>query len=158
MKMQLLKKKVRRRWEQVNSYLGKLTASESAYIKEIKAFGDRRYKKTWIAALCRLEAISIYEGCLDAWQLIIHDLNIGPNHSLYEYRHEILDEFLAYSDAMNMIKMGLEQVFASSDFTADEQREARNNGFFELLEGRKEQLRGTSIPIGSIGQFAGTNA
>ncbi|WP_250565061.1 hypothetical protein [Adonisia turfae] len=125
---------------------------------EIKAFGDRRYKKTWIKALARLEATLYYRYCLDACNLILYDLNFTPDHPDYEYRHEILDEFLMYPDGLDLIKQGLEQIFMSTDFTADEQQEAGQNGFFELLAGRKEQLRGAGIPVGSVRQLTGVNA
>ena len=158
MKMQQLKKRVWKSWSKLNSFKGKLTGSLDDHVREVRLFGDRRYKKTWIAALARFEATLHYKGTLDPWTLIVHGFNFTQDRWDYEYRNEILDEFLMYEDGLDIIKAGLEQIFTSTDFTADEQQEARNNGFFELLEGREKQLRGTGVPVGSIGQLAGANA
>ena len=158
MKIQQLKKRVWKVWTTINSYCGELTSSPDDYVREIKEFGDRRYKKTWEAAYARLSAIAIHRGTLDAYSLILYTLNFTPEHPDYDYRDQILDEFMMIPDALDLIKMGLEQIFTSSDFTADEQREASHNGFFELLAGRKDQLRGTSIPVRAIGPLTGINA
>ena len=158
MKMQVLKKRVKHIWEVLNTYRGAVTAPESAYITEIKSYGDRRYKKTWVAALARLEAALSYEGCIDSYSLILYDFNFTPDRVDYEYRHQILDEFLMYPDGLDLIKQGLEQIFASTTFTATEQQETRRNGFFELLGERETQSRGTSIPTGAIRQLEGAYA
>lgn len=132
--MQELKKRVRHFWEVLNTYRGAMTASEKAYIAEIKSYGDRRYKKTWEAVFVRLEAKLSYEACLDSYSLILYDFNFTPDHRDYEYRHQIFDEFLMYPDALDFIKQGLEQIFGTSDFTDEEKEEIRQNGFFKLLE------------------------
>lgn len=97
---------------------------------EVRLFGDLRYKRTWVKALARFEATLAYKSCLDAWSLLTYSLNFTPDHVLYEYRHEIFDEFLLYSDAIDLIKLGFEQLY-SIDFTPQEREEA--NGFFELV-------------------------
>ena len=157
MKMKQLKKRVWKSWSKLNSFKGKLTGSLDDYVREVRLFGDRRYKKTWIAALARFEATLHYKGTLDPWTLIVHGFNFTQDRWDYEYRNEILDEFLMYEDGLDIIKAGLEQIFTSTDFTADEQQETSRNGFFELLAGREGQHPGLSLSVGSIRQLAGTN-
>ena len=141
MKMQVLKKRAWETWVKLNSFKGELTSTVDAYVKEIKAFGDRRYKKTWVKALARLRAIYHYQSTLDAWALIVNGFNFTPERWDYEIRNEILDEFLMYEDGLDIIRCGLEQIFASSEFSAEEQRETRCNGFFELLAGRESKYQ-----------------
>ena len=147
MKMQAIKKRVRHLWEVLNTHRGAITASESAYIAEIKSYGDRRYKKTWVAAFVRLEATLSYEGCLDSYSLILYDFNFTPDHRDYEYRHQIFDEFLMYPDGLYFIQQGLEQIFGSSIFTAEEKQEIRQNGFFKLLEENAEKRLNSVLQI-----------
>ena len=155
MKLQLLKKMVRRRWESLHSFQGKLLATEAAYVSDIKSFGDRRYKATWEAAYCRLRAQNIYEGTLDSYAFITHAFNAQPEDRDYEYRDRIFEEFLLYPDGLDLIKQGLEQIFATSP---DEQTEIRSNGFFELLARREIELRGTGVTVGPVRELAGTSA
>ena len=157
MKMQALKQRVWKIWSKLNSFRGELVAVPQSYVAEIKSFGDRRYKKTWVKALARLQAIYLHRNCLDAWMLITENFNFTSDRWDYEFRYEILDEFLQYSDGLELIKTGLEQIFTSTDFTADEQQETSRNGFFELLAGREGQHPGLSLSVGSIRQLAGTN-
>jgi hypothetical protein len=97
-------------------------------------FGDLRLRSTWEKALVRFYSQIIYDCCLDAHTLILHSLNIKPGDRLYPYRHDIFEEFLTYSDSLDLLKSGLEQVFQTNNFTPQQQQEARQNGFFELVK------------------------
>ncbi|NEP61210.1 MAG: hypothetical protein F6K31_30240 [Symploca sp. SIO2G7] len=152
MKLPELKKRVWRTWCHINSWKGELTSPPESYVAEVKGFGDRRYKKTWIKALARFEAMFTYETCLDAWALISISFNFTPGHRNYEYRHEILDEFLMYPDGLEMIKDGLEQVF-STDCSPQERENA--HGFFKLLEERESEHRGIGSAVGFNRELAG---
>jgi hypothetical protein len=155
MKLPELKKRVWQTWVILNSWKGELTSPPESYVSEIKSLGDRRFIATWIKALARLEAMFTYESCLDGWALIAISFNFTPSHSNYEYRHEILDEFLMYPDGLEMIRAGLEQLF-SSDFSPQEREDA--NGFFKLLEERDGVPERISFAIGSERALAEASA
>lgn len=121
--------------------------------EEMKGFGDRRCKVTWIKALARFEAMLTYKSCLDSWALITISFNFTPDRWDYEYRNEILDEFLMYADGLEIIRDGLEHLF-SEDFSAQEREEA--NGFFRLVAERERNHRGIGLTDGPIGAIAGT--
>ena len=154
MKLPELKKRVWRVWTRLNSWKGELTSAPERYVEDVKRFGDRRYKQTWIKALARFEAMRTYETCLDGWALIAINFNFTPTHRNYEFRHEIIDEFLMYPDGLEMIKDGLEQLF-SSDFSPQERETA--HGFYSLVEERERQHRGIGIPVGPVGAIAGAS-
>jgi hypothetical protein len=143
MKLPELKEHVWNAWKHFNDASGVLTQSES-YVRDVKCFGDRRYKSTWIKALAQFTAQASYESCLDAYMLVLNSFNFTPERWDYEYRHEILDAFLMYPDGLELIRTGLEQLF-SSDFTPQEQEDA--HGFFELVEERSEQSGRECLPI-----------
>jgi hypothetical protein len=119
-------------------------------------FGDLRLRATWEKALARYYAQIIHDACLDACNLILYGLNFNPGDRLYPYRHAIFEEFLAFSDGLDMIKLGLEDIFQTNNFTTQERQEAKDNGFFELV---REQSPGGSLngrATEFIGQLQGT--
>lgn len=155
MKLLELKEQVRESWEDLNTWKGDMIAQPEDFAREVKGFGDRRYKKTWIQALCRFEAALLYKSCLDSWALITISLNFTPDRWDYEYRHQILDEFLMYPDGLEIIRNGLEQLY-SADFNTQDREDA--NGFFRLVAERERVAGGIGLPIGSAGAVAGTLA
>ena len=155
MKLPELKKRVWRVWTRLNSWKGELTSVPERYVEDVRRFGDRRYKQTWVKALARFEAIRTYETCLDGWALIAINFNFTPTHRNYEFRHEIIDEFLMYPDGLEMIRDGLEQLF-SSDFSHQERENV--HGFYSLVEERERQHRGIGISVGPVATIAGASA
>ena len=153
MKLPEIKRRTRQAWESLNAWKGGVVLQPENFGQEVKSFGDRRYKKTWIQALCRFEAMLSYKSCLDAWALISISLNFTPDRWDYEYRHQILDEFLMYPDGVELIREGLEQLF-SSDFGPQERENA--NGFFQLVGEREGGVRGIGLPAGRTRAIAGT--
>ncbi|ASC73669.1 hypothetical protein XM38_046410 [Halomicronema hongdechloris C2206] len=143
MKLLELKDKVWKAWKLFNDASGVIT-QEVTFVQDVKRFGDRRYKATWIRALAQFTAQASYESCLDAYMLVLDNFNFTTNRWDYEYRHEILDAFLAYPDALDLIRTGLEQLF-SSEFAPREREEA--DGFFELVEERSQQPGRDGLPI-----------
>ncbi|MBE9070356.1 hypothetical protein IQ260_27305 [Leptolyngbya cf. ectocarpi LEGE 11479] len=154
MKLPELKQKVWKAWSFLNEWKGQVLQPEN-YTSEIKRFGDRRYKKTWVKALAYFKAVSAYENCLDAYMLILHTFNFTPDRWDYEYRHEILDAFLMYPDGMEIIKQGLEQLF-SKDFSPQEREEA--DGFYSLVEEREEDVGTVRITARSPRRLPGAVA
>lgn len=130
MKIYQLKERVMELWKSLHCWKGDVTSPLQQFGMDIrKQFGDRRFKKTWILALARYEAQLSYETCIDSTLLITSYLNFQPTEPIYKYRHVILDEFLKYPNGLNLIKQGLENLYA-------EDRE-KAHGFFELVAERE---------------------
>jgi hypothetical protein len=150
MKLKELKTKVFSLWADYTRWYGKAIAPVEAFKPEIRSqFGDLRKRSTWEAAYCRYSAMVSQIGLLDAYRLILNDFNFTPTREDYQYRHRIFDEWLMLPDGLDLIKLGLEQLF-STDFTPQEREHA--HGFFELVQ---ESTRGelAGITTRSIGQL-----
>lgn len=143
MKLLELKDKVWKAWKLSNDASGVIT-QEATFVQDVKRFGDRRYKVTWIKALVQFTAQVSYESCLDAYMLVLDTFNFTTDRWDYEYRHEILDAFLTYPDGLDLIRTGLEQLY-SSEFAPQEREDA--NGFFALVEERSQQPGRDCLPI-----------
>lgn len=154
MKLPELKKRVRRTWNILNEWNGVVLLPEQ-FDQEMKTFGDRRYKKTWIKALCKFQAMFAYAGCLDSWMLLTKTFAFRPERWDYEYRHQIFDEFLMYPEAVEIIKTGLEDIF-NKDF--DVQERAGADGFFRLLEEREGADRTIGVTTGLVGAIPEASA
>jgi len=74
-----------------------------------------------------------YESCLDSTLLITTYLNFSPDEPVYEYRHDILEEFLKYPNGLDLIRQGLENLYARDREKA--------HGFFELVAEREALTR-----------------
>jgi hypothetical protein len=147
MKLKQLKHKVYKSWEFLSNYRDCLVQPEN-FKSEVKQFGDLRFKETWVKALANFEALNAVHDCLDAYSLIVLTLNFTPDRWDYEYRHQIFEAFLTIPGALELLTLGMEQLF-SSDFTQQEREDAC--GFFELVE---EQQRRKRFPVESIWKFA----
>lgn len=154
MKLPELKKRVRRTWNILNEWNGVVLLPEQ-FDQEMKTFGDRRYKKTWVKALCKFKAMLAIEGCLDSWMLLTSTFDFRPERWDYEYRHQIFEEFLMYPDALELIKSGLEDLF-DKDFDIKEREKA--DDFFGLLEEREEEAGALGFSARLAGQLEGAIA
>ncbi len=152
MKLPELKKRVKRTWDMLHTGFA---IQPGQFDQDVKAFGDRRFKKTWVAALCRFEAMFAIESCLDSWMLLTNTFAFRPERWDYEYRHQIFDEFLMYPEAVEAIKTGLEDLF-SKDFSNQEREQA--DGFFRLLEERERSDRTIGFSARPIGELAEAGA
>ena len=152
MKLPELKRRTRRTWDTLNAWKDGVVLQPENFDKEVAAFGDRRRKDTWIKALCRFQAMLAYESCVDSWALLTITFNFSPDRWDYEYRHQILDEFLMYPKALEIIKTGLESLF-SDDFSSQDREEA--NGFLELVAEREGTNRGLGNADGLVGAIPG---
>ncbi len=154
MKLPELKKRVRRTWDILNRCHGIVLQPEN-FNKEMATFGDRRYKKTWVKALCKFEAMFAYKSCLDSWMLLTNTFAFRPDRWDYEYRHQIFEEFLMYPDALELIKSGLEDLF-DKDFDIKEREKA--DDFFGLLEEREGEAGALRFSARLVGQLEGAIA
>lgn len=155
MKLPELKQRTKRAWEAVNTWKGGVVIQPENFDKEMRSLGDRRRKDTWVKGLCKFKAMLAYKSCLDAWALLTITFNFRPDRWDYEYRHQILDEFLMYPDGLEIIKSGLEDLY-SQDFSPKEREEA--NAFFRLLAEREGESRRIGFSIGSDRTLAGLGA
>jgi hypothetical protein len=125
MKLPELKEKVYEAWESLNTFKG-VIAQPDSFKPEVRSLGDLRRKATWVKALTQFQALNSYKACLDAYSLILNDFNFTPDRWDYEFRNEILDQFLTMPDGLDLIRLGLEQLF-SSTFTSQEREEAHGS-------------------------------
>ncbi len=137
MKLPELKKKVYEAWELLSGYRGCVVLPHNFKGEVRKEFGDLRCKDTWIRALARYEALNASHDCLDAHHLILETFNFTKERWDYEYRHLIVDEFLAIPGAVDLIKVGLEALFSEESFTHEERSSAY--GFLELVAEKQER-------------------
>jgi hypothetical protein len=155
MKLHELKERTFEAWQELNRANDALSQPDR-FKPEVRTMGDLRRKSTWQRALARFRAWLYIDTCLEAWSLILYQLNFLPERWDYEFRHLILEEFLTHPSGADLLRAGLEQLF-SSDFTAKEREEA--HGFFELV-GEQPGARGLiGEPVGSVqrlSEFTGT--
>lgn len=147
MKLSLLKTKVFESWEFLSSYRGCLVLPEQFKPEVRREFGDLRCKATWIRALARYEALNAFHDCLDAQTLIQQTFNFTEDRWDYEFRSQIFDEFLIIPGALDLIKLGLEQLLADP-FTPHDRTNA--HGFYQLVA---EQHRTERLPTELTGQL-----
>ena len=151
MKLAELKGKTWKLWFSLNSWKGELTTPVERYAEDIRFFGDLRRKETWIKAFVKYDAQLSHESCLDCWALITIVFNFTQDRDDYEYRHEIIDEFLLYPNGLDLIRQGIEEIF-NDDFASKDRNDA--HGFFEFLEERERRDRGFSESIGFTGRLS----
>jgi hypothetical protein len=147
MKLSELKQKVYQSWKSLSSFKGQLLNPDD-FKSEVRHFGDLRRKQTWVRALARFEAVNAYQSCLDASSLLLYSFNFTPDRWDYDYRHQIFEEFLMYGNALDLIKLGLEQLY-QHPYTEDDRREA--HGFFELVAEQAGRRLG-SLTVEPAGQ------
>lgn len=143
MKLHELKQRVYEAWEFLNGYRGCVVLAENFKPDVRQEFGDLRYKETWVKALARYEALNAFHDCLDANYLVLHTFNFTEDRWDYEFRYRIFDEFLMIPDALDLLKLGLEQLVSNS-FTDHDRRQA--HGFLELVAGQQGR-RGLSAQL-----------
>lgn len=130
MKLKDLKERTFQEWQRYGWYKQVLIQPETFKPEIRRRFGDMRRRDTWERAYCHYRALNAQIGLLDAYTLILETFNYQPDDADYAYRRRIFEEFLTLPDGLELIRLGLEQLF-SIDFTPEERQEAY--GFFELV-------------------------
>ncbi|HBL11353.1 MAG TPA: hypothetical protein DD379_08080 [Cyanobacteria bacterium UBA11162] len=130
MKITELKDQVYQCWTDLSNFKGAVIQPEN-FKQEVRQYGDLRRKSTWEKAYAAFWAKNCYDSCLDAWTLIRYSFNFTLDRWDYEYRYQIIEEFLQIPGAIELIQLGLEQLL-SQPFTQHDRRQA--HGFFELTE------------------------
>lgn len=152
MKLAELKEEVRSTWESLESWKGQVLQPEN-FLPEMQKYGDLRRKATWEKALIQLYPALFHRSCLDASFLITNVFNFTPGKAFYEYRHELFEAFLMYPDSLELIKMGLEEIYS---YTPEQQERANADGFYRLVQEQCE--RATRLPAGLTGQLQALTA
>ncbi len=114
MKLSIIKQKVYHAWECLSTYNSALVQSEN-FKSDVRYYGDLRRKKTWEKALVAFIAQNMFDSNLDNYNLILWQFNFTPDRWDYEFRNQILEEFLALPGGLDCLVNGLEQIFQSND-------------------------------------------
>lgn len=146
MKMDELKIRVHESWKRYLWFEEAISQPDSFKADIRKEFGDLRYKETWESALARYRGLNAQIGLLDASSLILNALNFTPERWDYEYRHSIFDEFMMLPDGLDLIRVGLEELY-SATYTPQEREKA--DGFFRLVQEQSSngRLNGESAQL-----------
>ena len=146
MKLAELKQEVRYTWECIQETYAD-TCDPEAFRPEIRQYGDLRRKATWEKAFVYLYT-ALFHRCagIEAYWYITDFFNLTPGEPFYEYRHELFDAFLQYSDGLDRIKLGLEQLYS---LTAEQR--GNIDGFRQLVQEQCE--RGNGLPVGFARQL-----
>ena len=131
MKLNELKAKTRKAWA-FNCEMSDVVTQWENYSSDIKRFGDRRRKATWVRALCHFTVRSARLGYLYAPEItLISFFSDSPNirHFWYpEYRKELLAALMEMPSGPKYVLLGLRAL--SKDLESREE----HCGVFELVE------------------------
>ncbi len=115
-------------------------------VRNLVTFGIRKPGfEHWRAM--RHEVLNACHDCLDAHSLVLHTLNFTEDRWDYEFRHRIFDEFLIIPDALDLLKLGLEQLMSES-FSSSDRRGV--NGCYQLVAEQQGRDRCSTELAGRI--------
>ncbi len=144
MQLQELKQQVYQAWECLSTFNLAVVQPENFKSEVRQQFGDLRRKETWVKALARFAARNCYDACLNAHSLILYDFNFTRDRWDYEYRYLILEEFLTIPGALDLIQLGLEQLFS---LHSPHTNGSKLMGFLSWFQQQPSSLR---LPVGFI--------
>jgi hypothetical protein len=149
MKLQALKQKALSLWKDI-AEIDQVVLQPEHFKAEVKTIGDLRRKATWERAIARFEARIFHDCCLDAYNLIVHSLNFGTEGRWdYFLKDLIIEEFLSYPDGLDMIRIGLEDLF-KLDFSAQVRDAAY--GLSAMVQQQLECRGNIGQSVGSVRQ------
>ena len=129
MKLKELKEQTLDAWKGSCSVNGVLIQPEN-FTNDIKRFGDRRFRKTWIKAMCHYAA-SLERAaswwCPSVGLVRLFSIDPGKNGYWAEYREELLEALLTLPDGAAFVWEGLQNLTSGS-------QEEEFLGIFELVE------------------------
>ncbi|HAX86552.1 MAG TPA: hypothetical protein DCY91_09825 [Cyanobacteria bacterium UBA11370] len=148
MKLSILKQKVYHAWECLSTYNSALVQSEN-FKSDVRYYGDLRRKKTWEKALVAFIAQNMFDSNLDNYNLILWQFNFTPDRWDYEFRNQILEEFLALPGGLDCLVNGLEQIFQSNDIEDKE----KASGLLTRVVKKSGTARKFSVEMVSLVKF-----
>jgi hypothetical protein len=110
MNLKQLKSYVYEAWVRLHSFNGAVVQPEN-FKSEVRRYGDLRKKSTWEKAVAAFRAQNFFDSNLDNYNLIIWQFHFYPERWDYEFRHQILEEFITIPQGLQCIVNGLEQIF-----------------------------------------------
>ena len=123
MKLPFLKAKTRELWNYSHKTHSAIVI-DAHFKPEMRHYGDLRRKVTWEQAYCHFYARYIYDCCLDAYT-VVFGLSISEEDWRYPYRELIFAEYLKLPESLELLRLGLEQIFIDpDDYTPQEREEA----------------------------------
>ncbi|MEM9805785.1 MAG: hypothetical protein AAF959_10940 [Cyanobacteria bacterium P01_D01_bin.56] len=146
MKLPELKRRTYTYWQELLA-ANDVVPDLAQFKPEVRTIGDMRYKRTWQRALARFMALVYIDTCLEAWQLIVHELNFTKARWDYDLRFLILEEMVQHPDGLALLQAGLNQLYAPDiqhDAAHHEQR-------LSLLVGQQPQQGACRHTIGLAG-------
>ncbi|MGB7442250.1 MAG: hypothetical protein WA919_14380 [Coleofasciculaceae cyanobacterium] len=152
MKLEELKERVYEAWEALSTYNSALVQPEN-FLKDVRGFGDLRFKATWLQAYAAFVARNIFDSNSDNRTLITVQLYFSPSRWDWQLRQKILEQFLAIPEGWDCIINGLEQVF-SYPLSKEEQEKAY--GVFELVQ--KQSGGSARVATGFVQQLVGADS
>lgn len=141
-----LKEEVRDTWEDLQGTYADVVLPET-FLPEIRKYGDLRKKATWEKAFVYLYT-AFFHRCagIEAYWYVTDFFNFTPDKRFYEYRHELFEAFLQYPDGLDIIKLGLEQLYRHTATQTE-----NIDGFYRLVQEQRERANG--LPARSAGQL-----
>ena len=123
LKLKELKKKVRRCWE-CSCYVRQVTTTEQAYELDTRRFGDRRYKKTWLKALCyyAVDSALVYDSPEALLLKLFSDIPYRGDEWALDHRQELLEALLATRYGPQLVAAGMRELAIRSESGDDESR------------------------------------
>ncbi|MCA1990890.1 MAG: hypothetical protein LDL41_02420 [Coleofasciculus sp. S288] len=141
MKLRELKQRVYEDWQR-RCWYNQAVIQPETFKPEIRQYGDLRHKATWVKAFARFRALNLWDGCLDAYTLITQHFNFVEERWDYEFRFQILEEFLSLPGALEALQTGWEQLFGS-DLTTPQEKETAY-GLLAMVSRQSEGTRRTA--------------
>ncbi len=152
MRLSELKERVYEAWEALSTYNSALVQPEN-FNKEVRAFGDLRFRATWQKAYAAFVARNIFDSNSDNRTLITVQLYFSPSRWDWELRQEILDQFLAIPEGLDCIINGLEQIFS---YPINQEEQEKAYGVFELVQEQSRQS--ARVAVGFVRQLGGVDS
>lgn len=110
MKFAELKFQVYECWHDLSAFNSAIVQPKN-FRSALRQFGDLRYQETWKKAYCSFADRNMFDANSDNRSLVRVEFNFYPERWDWELRHQILDEFLSISDALEYLIDGLEDIF-----------------------------------------------
>ena len=109
-----LKEEVYESWECLSKYKGAIIQPEN-FKSEVRTYGDLRCRATWEKAYAVFYAKTNWDAGIAGHTAICYAFNFSPEHWQYRIRHEMIEQYLAISEAKESVIQALWEIFNSGD-------------------------------------------
>ena len=121
LKLKELKEKTRGFWES-SCYVRQVTTTEEAYDHDTRRFGDRRYKQTWLKALCyyAVDSGMVYDSPAARLLKLFSDTPYCGSEWMLDHRPELLEALLTTPHGPAFVAAGMSELAKRSEGGDDE--------------------------------------